>query len=300
MTLSRPEVLRLLEDNHISPSRALGQNFVADPNTVRRIARLAGVGPGDRVVEIGAGLGSLTLALAETGASIVAVERDRWLVPVLEEVLAAKAPGAPVRVVEADAMTLDWTALLGAEAGWDLVANLPYNVATPLVADLLDQVPAVQRMLVMVQREVGQRLVATPGDPAHGAVSVKVAYWAEAALVGTVPSSVFVPQPRVGSALVSLKRRDEPLVPPSVVTAPELFRVVRAGFAQRRKMLRRALAGLDVSTGIFATAGVDEQARAEQLSVEDWGRLAAAVTAMGAAGSARPLGSAASTGSAGA
>ena len=190
-------------------------------------------------------------------------------------------------------MTLDWAALLGAEPGWVLVANLPYNVATPLVADLLDGVPAVQRMLVMVQREVGQRLVAAPGDPAYGAVSVKVAYWAEAALVGTVPSSVFVPQPRVGSALVSLKRRAEPLVPPSVVPAPELFRVVRAGFAQRRKMLRRALAGLDVSTGVFATAGVDEQARAEQLSVEDWGRLAAAVTAMGGP-VARPLGSAAS------
>ncbi|MGA3218444.1 MAG: 16S rRNA (adenine(1518)-N(6)/adenine(1519)-N(6))-dimethyltransferase RsmA [Acidimicrobiales bacterium] len=279
MTLSRPEVLRLLEDNRISPSRALGQNFVADPNTVRRIARLAGVGPGDHVVEIGAGLGSLTLALAETGASVVAVERDRWLVPVLKDVLAARAPGAPVRVVEADAMTLDWSALLGAGTGWALVANLPYNVATPLVADLLDKVPAVQRMLVMVQREVGQRLVAPPGDPAHGAVSVKVAYWAEAALVGTVPSSVFVPQPRVGSALVSLKRRDEPLVGPSVVPAPELFRVVRAGFAQRRKMLRRALAGLNVSSGVFAAAGIDGQARAEQLSVEDWGRLAAAIAA---------------------
>jgi 16S rRNA (adenine1518-N6/adenine1519-N6)-dimethyltransferase len=279
VTLSRPEVLRLLVDNRISPSRALGQNFVADPNTVRRIARLAGVGPGDRVVEIGAGLGSLTLALAETGASVVAVERDRWLVPVLEKVLATKAPGAPVTVVEADAMTLDWSVLLGAQPGWALVANLPYNLATPLVADLLDGVPAVQRMLVMVQREVGQRLVAAPGDPAHGAVSVKVAYWAEAALVGTVPSSVFVPRPRVGSALVSLKRRSEPLVGPSLVSAAELFGVVRAGFAQRRKMLRRALAGFNVSTVVFDAAGIDGQARAEQLSVEDWGRLAAAIAA---------------------
>ncbi len=138
MTLSRPEVLRLLEDNHLWPSRALGQNFVADANTVRRIARLAGLGPGDRVVEIGAGLGSLTLALAETGASVLAIERDRWLVPVLEAVLAAKAPGAPVTVLEADAMTLDWPALLSGGPGWVLVANLPYNVATPLVADLLD------------------------------------------------------------------------------------------------------------------------------------------------------------------
>jgi 16S rRNA (adenine1518-N6/adenine1519-N6)-dimethyltransferase len=281
VTLSRPEVLALLADNRISPSRALGQNFVADPNTVRRIARLAGVGPGDRVVEVGAGLGSLTLALAETGAAVVAVERDRWLVPVLEKVLAAKAPGAPVTVVEADAMSLDWSALLGPRPGWALVANLPYNVATPLVADLLDGVPVIERMLVMVQREVGERLVAPPGHQAHGAVSVKVAYWAEAAMVGTVPSSVFVPQPRVGSALVSLKRRDEPLVGPAIVSAPELFGVVRAGFAQRRKMLRRALAGFNVDAGVFIAAGVDEQARAEQLSVEDWGRLAAAIASSG-------------------
>ncbi len=133
------------------------------------------------------------------------------------DVLAAKAPGAPVTVVEADAMALDWAALLGAGPDWALVANLPYNVATPLVADLLDGVPAVQRMLVMVQREVGQRLVAAPGDPAYGAVSVKVAYWAEAALVGAVPSSVFVPQPRVGSVLVSLKRRRQPLAGTALV-----------------------------------------------------------------------------------
>ena len=286
MTLSRPEVQRLLEDNHISPSRALGQNFVADANTVRRIARLSGVGPGDRVVEIGAGLGSLTLALAETGASVVAVERDRWLVPVLADVLAAKAPGAPVTVVEADAMALDWAALLGAGPDWALVANLPYNVATPLVADLLDGMPAVPRMLVMVQREVGQRLVAAPGDPAYGAVSVKVAYWAEAALVGAVPSSVFVPQPRVGSVLVSLKRRRQPLAGTALVPAAELFRVVRAGFAQRRKMLRRALAGQNVSARVFDAAGIDGQARAEELSVLDWGRLAAAIAAPEGSGGA--------------
>ena len=277
MTLSRTEVLHLLDDNGISPSRALGQNFVADANTVRRIARLAGVGPDDRVVEVGAGLGSLTLALAETGASVLAIERDRFLVPVLRRVLAAKAPGSEVKVVQADAMKLDWAALLGAEGTWVMVANLPYNVATPLVADLLDLVPSVARMLVMVQREVGERLVAAPGNAAYGAVSVKVSYWAEASLLGSVPSSVFVPQPRVGSALVSVTRRPAPMVPSSVVAAPELFRVVRAGFAQRRKMLRRALASLGVTSAVFDAAGINEEARAEQLGVEDWGRLAAAV-----------------------
>jgi 16S rRNA (adenine1518-N6/adenine1519-N6)-dimethyltransferase len=279
MTLSRSEVLRLLEDSQISPSRALGQNFVVDPNTVRRIARIASVGRGDRVVEIGAGLGSLTLALAATGATVTAVERDRRLVPVLRKVLEERAPGAHVEVVEADAMRLDWGALLGGATGWVLVANLPYNVATPLVADLLDGVPAVQRMLVMVQDEVARRLVATPGDPSYGAVSVKVAYWAEAALVGTVPSSVFVPRPKVGSALVSLRRRAVPAVAPDAVAPEALFAIVRMGFGQRRKMLRRSLAGLGVTGAAFAEAGIDDQSRAEQLSVAEWGRLAAAILA---------------------
>ena len=277
MTLSRPEVLRLLEENRISPSRALGQNFVADPNTVRRIARLAGVGPGDRVVEIGAGLGSLTLALLGTGATVTAVERDRWLVPVLRKVLEERAPSAPVEVVQADAMHVDWAELLVPPLGWVLVANLPYNVATPLVADLLDYVPAVDRMLVMVQDEVARRLVAPVGGHSYGAVSVKVAYWAEAALVGTVPSSVFVPRPKVGSALVSIRRRPAPAFDPRLVTPEALFEIVRAGFAQRRKMLRRALAGLSVPAEVFIEAGIDERSRAQELSVLDWGRLAAEI-----------------------
>ena len=288
MTLSRPEVLRLLRENRISPSRALGQNFVTDPNTVRRIARLAGVGPFDKVVEVGAGLGSLTLALAETGATVVAIERDRRLVPVLRQVLADRSPAATVTVVEADATKLVWDALLVPPERWALVANLPYNVATPLVADLLDGVPAIERMLVMVQREVAERLVARPGDDAYGAVSVKVAYWAEAVLVGTVPSSVFVPRPKVGSALVSITRRPAPALPACVVAPEDLFRVVRAGFAQRRKMLRRALAGLPVPPALFAEAGVEPEARAEQLSVQDWGRLAAAIAGHAANGPGEP------------
>lgn len=251
------------------PSRALGQNFVADPNTVRRIARLAGVGPGDRVVEIGAGLGSLTLALAETGASVTAVEIDRYLLPVLREVVEPER----VTVVEGDALTLDWSALLG-EHQWKLVANLPYNVATPLVADLLDGVPAITSMLVMVQREVGERLAAAAGDDAYGAVSVKVAYWAEAKVVGKVPPTVFVPQPKVESALVRIDRRPTPAVDPAVVGPDRLFEVVRAGFAHRRKMLRGALAGV-VAPEAFAAAGVRPESRAEELDVAAWGRLAA-------------------------
>ena len=271
MTLSPRQVRDLLDEHGLSPSRALGQNFVADPNTVRRIARLAEVGPGDRVVEIGPGLGSLTLALAETGAEVTAVELDRHLLVPLRSVVEPHG----VRVVHGDAMRLDWDALLAdADAGagrpWVLVANLPYNVATPLVLDLLVKVPAIERMLVMVQREVAERLAARPGSKAYGIPSVKVAYWADAEVVGRVPATVFIPPPRVESALVRLRR----LPAPRVDVAPDrLFRLVEAGFGQRRKMLRRSLAGLVDAAG-FEQAGVRPEARAEELDLEAWARLA--------------------------
>jgi 16S rRNA (adenine1518-N6/adenine1519-N6)-dimethyltransferase len=268
VTLSGADVRRLLDEHGVAPSRARGQNFVVDPNTVRRIARLAGVGPGDRVVEIGAGLGSLTLALAETGASVTAVEVDSGLVPALRSVVEPVG----VTVVEADALRLNWSSLLGA-GEWILVANLPYNVATPLIADVLDGVPAIARMLVMVQREVGERLAASPGDDAYGAVSVKVAYWATAKVVGRVPATVFHPVPNVESALVRIDRRPAPAVGRDV-DRDWLFRLVRTGFGQRRKMLRRSLAAL-VPAETFVAAGIRPEARAEELSVEDWGRLAA-------------------------
>lgn len=267
--MSRREVVDLLAARGLRPSRALGQNFVVDPNTVRRVARLAGVGPADHVVEIGAGLGSLTLALAETGASVTAVEVDRHLVPVLREVVEPHG----VSVVEGDALRLDWARVLAGADEWVLVANLPYNVATPLVADLLDDVPQVVRMLVMVQREVADRLAAAPGSRAYGAVSVKVAYWATAHLAGRVPPTVFHPRPKVESALVAIARRPAPAVDPSIVPADTLFAVVRAGFGHRRKMLRRALAG-HVAADCFAQAGVRPEARAEELDVHAWGRLA--------------------------
>jgi 16S rRNA (adenine1518-N6/adenine1519-N6)-dimethyltransferase len=277
VTLSPSQAADLLARHGLAPSRALGQNFVVDPNTVRRIARLAGVGPGDHVVEIGAGLGSLTLALVETGADVTAVEVDRGIVPVLRE----QVEPLGVRVVEGDALTLDWAGVLAGAERWTLVANLPYNVATPLVADLLDGVPAISRLLVMVQREVGERLAARPRTPAYGAVSVKVAYWATASVVGRVPPTVFLPKPKVESALVSIVRRPEPAVDPSVAPAL-LFALVRAGFGQRRKMLRNSLAALvdpAVLPAVFEEAGVGATARAEELDVLAWGRVAAAVAA---------------------
>ena len=267
--LGRARLSELLTAHGLRPSRALGQNFLVDPNTADRIVRLAGVGPGDRVLEIGAGLGSLTTALAASGAAVTAVEVDRRLAAVLREEVAP----AGVRVVEADAMTTDWSALLDGP-GWVLVANLPYNVATPLVVEMLESVPAVARMLVMVQLEAGQRLAAPPGSRVYGAVSVKVSYWAEAAVVATVPPTVFLPRPRVDSVLVRIERRARPAVDPSVVAYARLVEVVGAGFAQRRKMLRSALAGV-VAPEAFARAGIPPTARAEDLGVGEWGRLAA-------------------------
>lgn len=268
MTLSRAEASGQLDGAGLRAKRALGQNFVVDPNTVRRIARLAGVGPGSHVLEIGAGLGSLTLALAESGAQVTAVEIDTALLPLLHENVGHLAN---VTVVQGDAMDLDWPGLLGGFDDWSLVANLPYNVATPLVADVLDKVPAVRRLFVMVQKEVGERLAAGPGDDAYGAVSVKVAFHGTARVAGIVPPTVFLPRPNVDSALVAIERHPGPLDPG--VDPKLLFGLVRTGFAKRRKMLRGAMAGAATAEQLEA-AGIDGTRRAEELSVHDWLRLA--------------------------
>lgn len=284
--LTLPAVTALLERAGAAPRRSLGQNFVVDPNTVRRIARLAGVGPGDRVVEIGAGLGSLTLALAETGADVVAVETDGRLVPLLREVVSsfltscepdsAEPGGArpgPVQIVHADARRMDWRALLPG-SGWHVVANLPYNMATSLVLTVLDEVPAVNRLLVMCQREAAERLAATPGDGVYGAVSVRVAVHADAELAGAVPATVFYPRPEVESALVRIARRA-----PSMESdlRAEVDRLVTAAFAHRRQMLRRTLRNaLGDADGTLARAGVEGTDRPERLGLSEWVRLAEA------------------------
>ena len=267
MTLTITEIRALLETHGIRPSKALGQHFLADPNTAERIVRLARVHAGDRIVEVGPGVGSLTVALLDAGAHVCAIEVDRHVVPVLEDVTA----GRDIEIVAADALRVDWSSLLG-DRSFAMVANLPYNIATPIVIEALERAPMIDRFLVMVQREVGERLAAAPGDDAYGAVSVKVAYFAEAKVVGRVPATVFLPPPRVESVLVRLTRRGEPPVP--VADPNRLFALVRAGFATRRKTLRRALDGL-VDSDAFARAAVDPSARAETLSLDDWARLSA-------------------------
>lgn len=274
MTHSRRDIVELLETHGLSPRRAFGQNFVADPNTVRRIARLSDVGPGDHVVEIGAGLGSLTLALAETGADVTAIEVDHGIAPVLRDVLRDRPE---IDVIVNDAREVDWNAIPPPGADLVVVANLPYNVATPLVADLLDQVPRVRRFVVMVQKEVAQRLAASPGSPEYGGISVKVSYWATARVLGDVPPTVFVPRPKVTSAIIEIVRRDEPAVASDHAV---LFSLVRTAFGQRRKMLRRSLHAL-VTEDQFASAGIESTRRPEELDVFDWGRLTDVITSSG-------------------
>jgi len=270
MTLTRTEILALLDEHGLSPSRALGQNFLADPNTVRRIVRLADLSADDHVVEIGPGVGSMTVELAATGADVVAVELDRHLLPVLAHTVEPLG----VRVEHADALVADWGTILQGADSWKLVANLPYNVATTLVLSLLDDVDQITSMLVMVQREVGERLAARPGTSAYGIPSVKLALHATAEIAASIPATVFIPRPKVESVMVRITRRIDPVVQ---VDHDALMELVRAAFGQRRKMLRRSLAGR-VSPEQFRDAGIAPEERPEQLSVEQWGALTAVVT----------------------
>jgi 16S rRNA (adenine1518-N6/adenine1519-N6)-dimethyltransferase len=276
-----PTVIRALARRHdIRPKKSLGQHFLIDPAMARRIAELAVLGSGDRVVEVGAGLGSLTVALAATGAPVTAVEIDARLIPALTEVTAGM-PG--VRVVQADAMKARWGRILDGDGPWVLVANLPYNVATPVVLRFLQEEPRVRRMLVMVQREVGERMAAGPGDEQFGAVSLRVAYHATASVARRVPATVFWPVPNVESVLVRIERRERP----PVRTDPgALFAVIDESFAQRRKTMRGALVRLGVepegAAAMLESCGLEPRMRPEELSLEAFARVTDALLASGA------------------
>lgn len=267
MTLGAARVRDLLERHGITPSRALGQNFVIDPNTVRRIAESAGVSQGDAVLEIGPGIGSLTLALAERGAAVTAVEVDRHVLPALAEVVDGVEPA--VSVVAADALEIDYTDVLATSPRWRLAANLPYNVGTTILLRILEDAPAVEGGVVLVQREVAERIAAVPGDSAYGIPSVKAAWWADVRLAGTVPATVFHPRPRVESALVTFERHEPPGDDDLRAVA---FALIDAGFGQRRKMLRRSLCDHATSDDL-TVAGIEPTKRAEELALRDWVRL---------------------------
>lgn len=262
----------------VAPTKQWGQNFVVDANTVRRIVRAGDVGPQDVVVEVGPGLGSLTLALLEQAHRVVAIEIDPRLAQALPETVAAMAPSRAddLEVVHGDALRV---AELPGPAPTALVANLPYNVSVPVVLHLLATFPSIERVLVMVQLEVAERLAARPGSRTYGVPSVKAAWYGDVRLAGTVSRSIFWPVPNVDSGLVRIDRREPPAVE---VSRAEVFACVDAAFAQRRKTLRAALKGwagsADAAEAALVEAGIDPRTRGEQLDVEQFAALAAART----------------------
>jgi 16S rRNA (adenine1518-N6/adenine1519-N6)-dimethyltransferase len=270
--LGSTEVRELARHLDLSPTKRLGQNFVIDPNTVRRIVAAADVVPGERVVEIGPGLGSLTLGLIEAGASVTAVEIDRRLAALLPETVATMgAPDGALEVVTADAMRVE--SLPGDPTA--LVANLPYNVSVPVLLHFLEHFPRIARVLVMVQAEVGQRLAAGPGSKIYGSPSVKAAWYADVRLAGQIGRHVFWPSPNVDSILVRLDRHEQP---GDETERLATFALVDAAFGQRRKMLRQSLVpvlGADAAARI-ERAGVDPTARGEVLGVAEFLAIARA------------------------
>lgn len=263
----------------LRPTKQRGQNFVHDANTVRRIVSAAGLTPDDVVLEIGPGLGSLTLGLLEAGHAVVAVEIEASLARQLPLTVADRLPQQAQRlsVIEADALAVD---VLPDPQPTAVVANLPYNVSVPVLLHVLARFGTIGSGLVMVQAEVADRLVAPPGSKTYGVPSAKLAWYCSARRVGSVPPTVFWPVPNVDSGLVALHRREPPI---TTATREQVFAVIDAAFAQRRKMLRSALSGVfgssAAATNALAGVGVDPQARGEVLDITDFTRIAEAVTA---------------------
>ena len=274
MSLLGPAEIRDLADQlGIQPTKKLGQNFVIDANTVRRIVKAAGIVPGQSVVEVGPGLGSLTLGLLETGASVVAIEIDNRLATQLPVTVELFQPGAPLTVITQDAMTI--TDLPGCPTS--LVANLPYNISVPVLLHFLEHFASLQAGLVMVQAEVGQRIAADPGSKIYGSPSVKSAWYGKWRTAGQVSRQVFWPVPNVDSILVRFDRGE---LPGTEAERVATFALVDAAFQQRRKMLRQSLSvvlgGSAAASARLQAAGVAPTARGEELTVADFLAIARA------------------------
>ncbi|MFT4285653.1 MAG: 16S rRNA (adenine(1518)-N(6)/adenine(1519)-N(6))-dimethyltransferase RsmA [Protaetiibacter sp.] len=271
--LGPAEIRDLADALELQPTKKLGQNFVVDGNTVRKIVRIASLAPGQHAVEVGPGLGSLTLGLLEAGCRVTAIEIDRRLADQLPRTVEAMQPGAPLEVIAADALRVD--GVPGEPTA--LVANLPYNVSVPVLLHLLEVVPSLTSALVMVQAEVGHRLAAAPGSRVYGSPSVKAAWYGDWSIAGTISRQVFWPVPNVDSVLVGFRRGDPPGTDAERRT---VFALVDAAFGQRRKMLRQSLAevlgGSAAASATLEAAGVDPTARGEQLAVADFLRVARA------------------------
>lgn len=281
--LTSNDIRELCAQLNIRPTKTLGQNFVNDPGTVRKIVRNAGVQAGEQVLEIGPGLGSLTLALLEAGAQVSAVEIDPPLAQALPTTAQARFPEAKLQVFTADALTITGPESIDGATPTRLVANLPYNVAVPIVLTVLEKLPSIQTVLVMVQAEVADRLAATPGNKIYGVPSAKVAWYASARRTLTIGRNVFYPVPNVDSALVKIERRPHP---DTAATREQVFAVIDAAFAQRRKTLRQALAGLAGSAGAaqeaLERAGVSPTARGETLDIDQFAAVAQQLNAASA------------------
>ena len=269
MVVGKSDLKDMMEKHDLRPSKSLGQNFVVDPNTILKIIRAANIEKGEQILEIGPGLGSLTSQLSVT-SKVVAIELDRYLIPALEEVLNHFGKRENVEIVQEDAMKIDWQEFFAQRQGvWKMVANLPYNIATPLLVTLLENAPEIQAIYVMVQLEVGERFAASPKSKAYGIPSVKAQYWAETKVLGKVSPNVFLPVPKVDSAILQIIRKPSP---PEVNYA-NFSRLIQTAFQHRRKMIRKSLNTL-VPLANFSIAEVSPQARPEELSVTDWVKLA--------------------------
>jgi len=269
--LGPAEIRDLAELLDLTPTKKLGQNFVIDGNTVRRIVRVAGVQSGETVVEVGPGLGSLTLGILETGASVVAVEIDKRLAAQLPDTVRALQPDARLTVVRDDAMSIQSLP----DAPVRLVANLPYNVSVPVLLHFLEHFPSIQSGVVMVQAEVGHRLAAVPGSKIYGSPSVKAAWYGDWKTSGNVSRQVFWPVPNVDSVLVSFQRHET--LPDTEEVRVRTFEVVDAAFQQRRKMLRQSLIPVFGDTqhaqSVLERAGVEPTMRGEALTMADFHRI---------------------------
>lgn len=271
--MERRETLDLLARYGVAPRRSLGQNFVVDPQLVERIVGLADVDENSDVVEIGPGLGTMTRLLVKNARRVVAVEKDAGLARLLRDELGTA--DRRLQLVEADAMSVDWSGLLDPDSEWLLVANLPYNVAVPVLMHVLDNAPMVTRAVVMVQKEVADRLTASPGGRTIGAPTIHMAWFASATAAFDVPPTAFHPEPRVVSTVMDIRRRESPS---SSVDVSDVMSLVDRAFAQRRKMLRSSL-GRTVGEEVFERAGIDPTLRPEQLGLADWVALSETVRA---------------------
>lgn len=272
--LGAADIRELAHRLDVTPTKKLGQNFVTDPNTIRRIIASAKLGESESVVEIGPGLGSLTLGLLEVAASVVSVEIDTRMAAALEQTIAKRAPGKDFKLVTADALVINSLPTRPTA----LVANLPYNISVPVLLHFLESFGSLRKGLVLVQAEVAHRLAAAPGSKVYGAPSVKLAWYADANLAGNVSRNIFWPIPNVDSTLVYFECHQQPLGDERL--RQRVFAIIDAAFGQRRKTLRQALAEWAGSAAaaeqILTTAGVSPQARGEQLTIDEFISIARA------------------------